>query len=49
MAPEALTLLADTAIKEVSHLYRKSHLLQLRAILDDPEARRMTASSPLNC
>ena len=38
VAPEALTLLADTAIKEVSHLYRKSHLQQLRAILDDPEA-----------
>ncbi len=38
LAPEALTLLADVAIKEVSHLYRKSHLQQLRAILDDPEA-----------
>jgi len=38
VAPEALTLLADTAIKEVSHLYRASHLQQLRAILDDPEA-----------
>ncbi len=38
VAPEALVLLADTAIKEVSHLYRKSHLQQLRAILDDPEA-----------
>ena len=38
VAPEALTLLADTAIREVSHLYRKSHLQQLRAILDDPEA-----------
>ena len=38
VSPEALTLLADTAIKEVSHLYRKSHLQQLRAILDDPEA-----------
>lgn len=38
IAPEALTLLADTAVKEVSHLYRASHLQQLRAILDDPEA-----------
>lgn len=38
VSPEALTLLADTAIKEVSHLYRPSHLEQLRAILDDPEA-----------
>ncbi len=38
IAPEALTLLAANAIKDVSHLYRKSHLQQLRAILDDPEA-----------
>lgn len=38
VAPEALTVLADAAIKEVSHLYRSSHLQQLRAILDDPEA-----------
>ncbi|MCW8827637.1 MAG: fumarate hydratase [Gammaproteobacteria bacterium] len=36
--PQALTLLADAAIKEVSHLYRASHLQQLRDILDDPEA-----------
>jgi fumarate hydratase class I len=36
--PEALTLLADTAVREVSHLYRTTHLEQLRAILDDPEA-----------
>ncbi len=38
VAPEALTLLAAEAIKDVSHLYRASHLQQLRAILDDPEA-----------
>ena len=38
VAPEALSLLAHTAIREVSHLYRASHLAQLRAILDDPEA-----------
>jgi len=38
VAPEALTMLADTAIKDVSHLYRPRHLQQLRAILDDPEA-----------
>jgi fumarate hydratase class I len=38
VAPEALTLLADSAIREVSHLYRASHLAQLRAILDDKEA-----------
>ncbi|HEY9148206.1 MAG TPA: fumarate hydratase, partial [Gammaproteobacteria bacterium] len=35
---EALTLLANAAIKEVSHLYRASHLQQLRDILDDAEA-----------
>ncbi len=38
LAPQALTLLARSAIREVSHLYRSSHLAQLRAILDDPEA-----------
>ena len=38
VAPEALSLLARTAIREVSHLYRASHLTQLRAILDDAEA-----------
>lgn len=38
VSSEALTLLADAAIKEVSHLYRSSHLQQLRNILDDPEA-----------
>lgn len=38
VTPEALTLLAQTAIKDVSHLYRASHLQQLRDILDDPEA-----------
>ncbi len=38
IAPEALGLLANSAIREVSHLYRKKHLQQLRAILDDPEA-----------
>jgi fumarate hydratase class I len=36
--PEALKLLAAEAIKDVSHLYRASHLQQLRVILDDPEA-----------
>ena len=34
----ALTLLAREAIDDVSHLLRTSHLEQLRAILDDPEA-----------
>ena len=36
--PQALALLAAEAIKDVSHLYRASHLQQLRDILDDPEA-----------
>jgi len=36
--PKALRLLAAEAIRDVSHLFRASHLAQLRAILDDPEA-----------
>ncbi|RMH00909.1 MAG: fumarate hydratase [Planctomycetota bacterium] len=36
--PEALTLLAQEAFREVSHKLRPGHLAQLRAILDDPEA-----------
>jgi fumarate hydratase class I len=36
--PQALSLLAAEAIKDVSHLYRASHLQQLRDILDDAEA-----------
>ncbi|WP_156758249.1 fumarate hydratase [Actinokineospora pegani] len=36
--PEALTLLAKEAIKDIQHLLRTSHLTQLRAIVDDPEA-----------
>jgi fumarate hydratase class I len=35
---DALTLLAAEAVRDLSHLYRASHLEQLRAILDDPEA-----------
>ena len=38
VAPEALTLLAAEAIRDVSHLFRPGHLAQLRAIVDDPEA-----------
>ncbi len=34
----ALTLLTATAIKDISHLYRSSHLQQLRNILDDYNA-----------
>jgi fumarate hydratase class I len=36
--PEALTTLARTAITDIQHLLRTSHLQQLRAIVDDPEA-----------
>jgi len=35
---DALARLAEVAFARVSHLYRPSHLAQLRAILDDPEA-----------
>jgi fumarate hydratase, class I len=38
VAPDVLTQLAAEAISDVSHLYRPSHLAQLRKILDDPEA-----------
>ncbi len=36
--PNALTLLSEEAIKDVSHLLRESHLEKLSAILKDPEA-----------
>ena len=36
--PEGLRLLAQRAFTDISHLLRNSHLAQLRAILDDPEA-----------
>jgi fumarate hydratase class I len=36
--PEALTLLAKQAMRDISHLLRPGHLAQLRAILDDGEA-----------
>ncbi len=38
VAPEALTLLAAQAFKDVSHLLRPSHLEKVAAILDDPDA-----------
>ena len=38
IAPEALTLVAREAFRDVSFLYRPAHLGQLAAILDDPEA-----------
>jgi fumarate hydratase class I len=36
--PEGLTLLAEAAFRDVSHLFRTSHLKQLQKILDDPAA-----------
>ncbi|MBB5156289.1 fumarate hydratase [Saccharopolyspora phatthalungensis] len=36
--PTTLTALATEAIKDIQHLLRPSHLAQLRAIIDDPEA-----------
>jgi fumarate hydratase class I len=36
--PEALSLLAAEAFKDISHLLRPGHLTQLASILDDPEA-----------
>src|SRR3954454_20036387 len=36
--PEALTLLTQTAMRDIAHLLRPAHLQQLRHILDDPEA-----------
>jgi fumarate hydratase class I len=38
VAPEALSLLAAQAFRDVSHLFRSSHLEQLARILEDPEA-----------
>jgi fumarate hydratase, class I len=36
--PEALRLLAETAMADINHLLRPGHLASLRKILDDPEA-----------
>ena len=36
--PEALSMLSGQAIRDVSHLFRPSHLAQLAKILEDPEA-----------
>ena len=36
--PEALTLLTETAMRDIAHLLRPAHLQHLRNILDDPEA-----------
>jgi fumarate hydratase, class I len=36
--PDALTLLARTAMRDIAHLLRPGHLAQLKLILDDAEA-----------
>ena len=38
VAPEGLTMLADQAMRDASHLLRPGHMEQVRAIFDDPEA-----------
>ncbi|MDB4955546.1 MAG: Fumarate hydratase class aerobic [Myxococcales bacterium] len=38
VAPEALTLLTRTAMRDIAHLLRPGHLQQLRNILDDKDA-----------
>ena len=38
VAPDALTLLTRTAMRDIAHLLRPGHLAQLRKILDDAEA-----------
>ena len=38
VAPEALRLLSETAMHDIAHYLRPTHLQQLRNILDDPEA-----------
>jgi fumarate hydratase class I len=36
--PQALTVLAEAAFRDVSHRYRTTHLASLKRILEDPEA-----------
>ena len=38
VSPDALTLLTRTAFRDIAHWLRPSHLVQLRRIIDDPEA-----------
>jgi fumarate hydratase class I len=38
VAPEALSILAKAAFKDVAHLYRFEHLEKLRKIMEDPES-----------
>src|SRR5215467_2289551 len=36
--PGVLSLLTETAMRDIAHLLRPGHLRQLRSILDDPQA-----------
>ncbi len=38
VAPQAMELLAETAMHDIAHYLRPAHLAQLRKILEDPEA-----------
>ncbi|WP_412540740.1 fumarate hydratase [Longispora sp. K20-0274] len=38
VAPEALTLLTETAMHDIAHYLRPAHLTQLRSIIEDPAA-----------
>ncbi len=38
VAPEALTLLTQEAMRDIAHLLRPGHLAQLKRILEDPQA-----------
>ena len=38
VSAEAITLLTETAMRDIAHLLRSSHLQQLKNILDDPDA-----------
>ncbi|MEI8287341.1 MAG: fumarate hydratase [Actinomycetes bacterium] len=38
VSPEAITLLTETAMRDIAHLLRPGHLQQLNNILSDPEA-----------
>ena len=38
VAPRAISLLAETAMQDIQHLFRPGHLAQLAAILEDDEA-----------
>lgn len=40
VSSDALTVLAENAFRDISHLLRPSHLAQLRAILDDKSASK---------